>query len=293
MKNQGAKPEIHVIAPALSRDPVSWAHRVEARMLARELLTMGYEATVIVYKNPQTLNGLGGIRLLRLSDELMVKATRELTTAGIKYVGPSPGVLEECYDKLFAEEQAEKSGVFCPPTFTADDSVALAPPLLLKPRRGSDSLGIKMCRDGKVPKSRTTSEYLVQPFIVGAEVTVAVLNGKVGVPVEIMRPEGKLYSFLRKNLMKTKKKELDDPELSKRIQRIAAQIAEIFAIDWAARVDFLYEKASGRIYFLECDAAPAIGVSSSFADSLRRMGVTREEQIALIVGDSRAGRNAP
>ncbi len=293
MKNQGKKPKILVIAPPLSRDPVSWVHRVEAWMLARELLAMGYEATVIVYENPQTLNSSDGINLLRLSDALMVKATRELTSAGIKYAGPSPGALEESFDKLFADGQVEKFGVFCPSTFTAVDSSALEPPLLLKPRHGSDSLGIRICRDGKIPKSRRTSEYLVQPFILGADVTVAVLKGKVGTPLQVMRPERKLYSFFRKNLMKTKKTELDDPDLSNRIQELAAQVAEIFAIDWAARVDFLYEKGSGRIYFLECDAAPTIGSSSSFAESLRRMGVTREEQIALIVGDSRASRSRP
>ncbi|MEE9232934.1 MAG: hypothetical protein V3U07_05725 [Nitrospirales bacterium] len=88
-------------------------------------------------------------------------------------------------------------------------------------------------------------------------------------------------------------KEREEPELSNRIQGIAAQVAEIFSIDWAARVDFLYDKGSGRIYFLECDAAPTIGTSSSFAGSPRRMGVTREEQIALIVGDSWASRNTP
>ncbi len=56
------------------------------------------------------------------------------------------------------------------------------------------------------------------------------------------------------------KTELDDPELSNRIQGIAA---------------------------------PAIGALSSFAESLRQMGVPRKEQIALIVGDSRASRNTP
>ncbi len=149
------------------------------------------------------------------------------------------GALEECFDKLFANGQVEKFGVFCPSTFTAVDSSALGPPLLLKPRHGSDSLGIKICRDGKIPQSRRTSEYFVQPFILGADVTVAVLEGKVGAPLQVMRPEGELYSFLRKNLMKPKKTELDDLELSNRIQGIAAQVAEIFSIDWATRVVFL------------------------------------------------------
>ncbi len=284
MPSQSTKPTVRVLAPAVSRDPVSLLHRVESCMIASELKAMGYGVSVSVYKNPQALNEMHGIKLLRLSDALMVQATRELTDVGVEYAGPSAAVLEQCYDKLLAYRRAEQGGILCPATFAVVDFTDDGSPLILKPRRGSDSLGIRICRNGLVPSNRRTSDYLVQPFIEGAEVTVGLLKRTVGVPLEILRPEGKVYSFFRKNVLRTERKLIDDIELGKRIHEIAVRVAEVFEVDWAARVDFLYDRRSDRLYFLECDAAPTISKSSSFAQSLERSGLTRQDKIELLLG---------
>ena len=67
------------------------------------------------------------------------------------------------------------------------------------------------------------------------------------------------------------------------MEQAGLQIAETLAADWAARVDFVHETATGRLRFLECDVAPLIGANSAFAASLAAAGTTREEQLGLLI----------
>ena len=63
-------------------------------------------------------------------------------------------------------------------------------PLMLKPRRGSDSLGVRLLRGGPIPACFRTEAYIAQEYMRGTELTVAVLQGQVGMPLQIHLPEG-------------------------------------------------------------------------------------------------------
>ena len=77
-----------------------------------------------------------------------------------------------------------------------------------------------------------------------------------------------------------------EPELmiATRVRDTALQIAKLLGVDWAARVDFIYDQRRDRLCFLECDVAPMLGLGSAFADSLLAAGMAREEQLRLILG---------
>ena len=152
---------------------------------------------------------------------------------------------------------------------------------MLKPRRGSDSLGVRFPR--RVPSRCATPDYIVQRRIRGADLTVATLRGRTGVPLRILLPEGTPYSFARKYLLPARRAPLADAARSQRVRDLAARIAALFASDWAARVDFILESGTGRLCFLECDVAPLIGRGSAFADSLSAAGMTRSDQLRLLL----------
>ena len=102
--------------------PLAWIHRAEAHAIAAEL------------RVPlRTFDGQGG--LLRLSDPVMLRVTETLTRAGIPYLGPGAAVMQLCYDKRAATERVAAAGIACPADATSF-------PMLIKPRRGSDSLGV-------------------------------------------------------------------------------------------------------------------------------------------------------
>ena len=108
--------------------PLAWIHRAEARSIAREL-----GAQLISGKVPPG-------SLLRLSDPVMVEAVHTLR---VPYFGPGSAALERCYDKY----EACRRVAGAPRTFLASEAHSLPVPFVLKPRRGSDSIGVQLVGD--------------------------------------------------------------------------------------------------------------------------------------------------
>jgi D-alanine-D-alanine ligase-like ATP-grasp enzyme len=245
-------------------EPLAWIHRAEARAIAREL---GAPLAVLGGALP------AGVALLRLSDPVMRAAVRDSATP---YRGPGSAALELCYDKLEAHRRVVAAGIDAPETSLANASPPGAP-FVLKPRRGSDSIGLRVAHS--IPHARRNEDHLVQSRIVGDEVTVGVFRGEVGMPLRILLPPGTPYSFLRKYFWRPGGAPLDDA----RVCEIAQRVARILNVDWAARVDLIIEAGTGRICFLECDAAPLVGPDSAFAASFAAAGVDRERQLRWLV----------
>lgn len=223
--------------------------------------------------------------LLRLSDPVMVDAVRAFTAAGIAYCGPGLDALERCYDKWRACEIVARTGIDCPETRFAGEENAVRRPVVVKPRRGSDSIGMRMIRLGPLPERLRNDSMLVQPQVFGTELTVSVIDGLAGRPLRLELPEGVPYTFLRKYLTRPKRAAVAERALAARVQQTALVAAKALGIDWAARVDFILERVSGRLLFLECDAAPLIGPASAFAASLTASGMPRAEQLARLLAN--------
>ena len=225
-----------------------------------------------------------GPLLLRVSDPVMFIAAQALGRASIPYFGPGAAALARCYDKWEAYRVASGAGIDCPATTLAYEAGMLPFPLILKPRQGSDSIGVRLVRNGPIPIWAQTDRYIAQQRIVGAELTIAVIGGRVGMPLRLALPEGTIYSFWRKYLARPRRAPLADRALSDSVRALAVRIAGVLAIDWAARIDLMHEPATGRLRFLECDVAPLVGPGSAFAASLAGAGVDRAEQLRLLVG---------
>jgi D-alanine-D-alanine ligase-like ATP-grasp enzyme len=277
-------PPLTVLIDPWRVDLLAWLHRTEARAIVRELRAGGRVVHVRAFDR-EDLPQAARI-LLRLSDPVMVDAARSLGGAGILYCGPGAGALERCYDKWRAYQIVERAGIDCPETHVATEVDRLALPLVVKPRRGSDSIGMRVIRSGGMPAKLRSEAMLVQPQIFGSELTVGVIDRMAGEPLKLELAEGVPYSFVRKYLRQPKRAPLADRDLATRVQHSALAAARALGVDWAARVDFIHERASGRLLFLECDAAPLIGPASAFAASLGASGVTRAEQLAHILREA-------
>jgi D-alanine-D-alanine ligase-like ATP-grasp enzyme len=225
-----------------------------------------------------------GSLLLRLSDPVMLLAAQALGRASIPYFGPSAAALARCYDKWEAYRLASEAGIDCPATALANEAGVLPFPLILKPRQGSDSIGVRLVSKGPIPVWARTDRYIAQERIVGAELTIAVIGGRAGMPLRLALREGTIYSFWRKYLARPRRTPIANTALSDRVRALALRIAGVLAIDWAARIDLMHEPASDRVRFLECDVAPLVGPSSAFTTSLAAAGVNRAEQLRLLAG---------
>jgi len=268
--------------------PLAWIHRAEARSIVAELRGAGCDVRVELFRADAVARLPPGL-LLRVSDPVMLEAAGALTGASIPYIGPSTGAMARCYDKFEAWRFASAAGVDCPATVLARDAGALSFPLILKPRRGSDSIGVRLLRNGPIPRRVRTDGHIAQERIVGAELTIAVLHGRVGLPLRIFLPGGTPYSFTRKYFWRPGRGPVADATLAGRVREEAQRVAAVLGVDWAARIDFLHEAATGRLRFLECDVAPLVGARSAFAASLAAAGVGRAAQLRLLLGGADGG----
>lgn len=261
--------------------PLAWIHRAEARSIAAELADAGLPARLLRFD--AVTSSSEDLRLLRLSDPVMLEAARALTKASIRYLGPGAAVMERCYDKLEATRIARASGIDCPETWVATDALGAVFPVVLKPRCGSDSIGMRVLRRSPLPERFRNETHIVQRFVHGAEITVALLHGHIGRPLRILLPEGTPYSFARKYLVPARRRALEDEHLAAQVRSCAERLERALCVDWAGRIDFIRESGSGRLMFLECDVAPLVGAASAFAASLLAAGISRREQLRLLV----------
>jgi D-alanine-D-alanine ligase-like ATP-grasp enzyme len=271
-----------VVRESWCAQPLAWIHRAEARAVAEELRREGHDVQLVRYRQ-DSASDLSSNLLLRLSDPVMLAAAQTLTRAARHYLGPSAAVMERCYDKYEAYRIATANGVDCPATALAGAADMLPFPLVLKPRRGSDSVGVRLFKDGPLPARVRTDDYIAQEYVRGAELTVAVLRARAGMPLRILLPEGTPYSFFRKYLLRPPRAPLGDAGLAERVRRAALKIAEVFSVDWAARIDLIHAAATDRLCFLECDVAPLVGAHSAFAASFQAAGIGRAEQLRMLL----------
>ncbi len=213
----------------------------------------------------------------------MLVATQMLARSGKSYLGPSAAVMERCYDKYEAYRIALEAGIDCPATVLASGSNDLSFPIVLKPRRGSDSIGVRVLQHGPIARRARSDRYVVQELVRGAEMTVAAFGGFIGIPLGISLTEGTPYSFCRKYFWRPPRVPLADAGLAERVQRTAGQIAASFGVDWVARIDLIHETATDRLRFLECDVAPLVGARSAFAASFDAAGIKRGEQLRMLL----------
>lgn len=266
-------------------DPLAWIHRTEARAIARELRESGRAVRLLPFREDAIDALPEAPLLLRISDPLMLVAVRALSRAAIPYWGPNALAMERCYDKYEALRSAAEHEVDAPATGLASQAGDLRHPLVLKPRRGSDSIGLRVLCTGSIPARARTDRYVVQEFVRGAELTVGTLRGAIGAPLHILLPPGTPYRFWRKYLWRPRRAPVRDTALAARVRAAARTISGIFGIDWAARIDFIHETATDRLRFLECDVAPLIGPQSAFAASLAASGMERGEQLRGLLGE--------
>jgi D-alanine-D-alanine ligase-like ATP-grasp enzyme len=268
-----------VVHDAWRLHPLAWIHRAEARRIAWELRRSGHAVRRSAFRHSTIADSLADRRILRLSDPVMLAAVEALSSARVPYVGPGFEAMKRCYDKYNASRLLAASGFTCPETELGTQADRIAFPVVLKPRWGSDSIGLRHFAHGPVPACKRNERYIVQRHIRGADITIGVLNGEAGAPLHVRIPDGALYTFTRKYVLRPRIVPVAEQRFAARVRVEALQIAATLGVDWAARIDFIHEPGTDMLYFLECDVAPLVGPGSAFDKSLRAAGLARSEQL--------------
>ncbi|UCG60302.1 MAG: D-alanine--D-alanine ligase [Candidatus Zixiibacteriota bacterium] len=163
-------------------------------------------------------------------------------------------------------------------------------PIIVKPNDGGSTIGLsKVDSEKELPEAlekgvAESSDILVEEYILGREITAAVLDGR-SLPLVEIRPENELYDFEAKY---TKGKsdyivpaEIDDA-VARSIQQAAVKICSIVGATGLVRVDFILD-AKNEFYFLELNTLPGMTELSLAPMAASAVGIGFDQLIAKLI----------
>lgn len=218
---------------------------------------------------------------------------------GVPYTGAGSVSSKLAIDKTLAKERFIAAGV---PT-ARSETVALSPgtepaltinaPLVIKPPLEGSSVGIQIVRSQEeLPAALATAAekygtVLIEEYIDGKELTVAILDGKAMPIVQITPPEG-VYDMDSKYPWLSGKKGSEyqcpadlDLETTMAVQAAAAAAHRALGIEVYSRVDVLLD-AENRPFVLEANTIPGMTATSLLPKSAAAAGISFPELCVTI-----------
>lgn len=171
-----------------------------------------------------------------------------------------------------------------------DDRRILDFPLVVKPPREGSTIGISIVHnDDEYERAlreafAIDSEVLLEKYIKGRELTVAVFNGDVYTPIEI-RPKKGFYDFFSK-YTKGETEYIIPPEIDRDTQALVMAMAkrayDAVKCSGAARIDFILSEDNVP-YALEINTIPGMTETSLLPKACAYHGISFKELVEKIL----------
>jgi D-alanine-D-alanine ligase len=223
---------------------------------------------------------------------------------GIAFTGSGSASSHLAFDKVAAKHFASLAGVKGPVGVALQDAEAALAEygrLVAKPARDGSSYGLIFVNARQdlvaVRNAARTEDYLIEPFIPGAEATCGVLEQLDGSlialpPVEIIAAEGGGFDYTAKYLAKSTQ-EICPARFAAEINAVimdqAIKAHQALSCSGYSRSDFIVSD-KGPIY-LETNTLPGLTKASLYPKALKAQGIGfadfLQDQIALAVNRAR------
>ncbi len=217
---------------------------------------------------------------------------RMMEARGIPFTGSGSESSAAAFDKACAKEMVKECVRVAESRVVADDRTIVEmlerhEKVVLKPLAGGSSRGLFFVdRGGEIPVTEEIP-YMVEQFIAGRELTVAVIDGPLALPViEIETDAGFSFDYEGKYLGKGTREicpaEIPDA-LRDEAQAIALAAHSALGCEGYSRTDLI--AADDGLYFLELNTLPGLTATSLVPQQLREAGIGfrefLEQQIAI------------
>ena len=233
------------------------------------------------------LHGRGG-------EDGTVQAVLDL--AGIPYTHSGLLASAIAMDKPMAKAVFQAAGlpVIEGRVATRDEILAghvLPPPYVVKPTNEGSSVGIIIVREGenrRIAAHELRSEMLVERFVPGRELTVAVLGDRALPVVEIVS-RGTWYDYDSKYAEGGSRHHCPapiHPEAASEAQRVALAAHRALGCRGVSRADFRYDDTAGepgRVHLLEVNTQPGMTPTSLVPDAAAAIGISYAELVRWMV----------
>ena len=167
-------------------------------------------------------------------------------------------------------------------------------PLMAKAPGGGSTIGVFRCENAAslekalLDCAAMGEEVLVEQYVVGDEITVAVLEGRA-LPVVSIVPDSGFFDFeakYTKGLTRYIVPAPIPPEISERAQRYAATAYQTLGLAGVARADFIVD-ASGTPWFLEINTIPGMTATSLSPMAAGAVGMSFEDLVEALLRSAR------
>jgi len=205
---------------------------------------------------------------------------------GVCYTGSGHVGCALSMDKHVAKILMEHCGVKTPAFAGVEDKL----PLVIKPCSGGSSLGVTIahCHEELEQAMRYAEKYdsqvMVEPYIVGREFSVGILDDAALPVIEICPKEG-WFDYVNK-YQAGATEEICPADLPKEIARQMQQSALLahraLQLGSYSRVDFILSE-SGEIYCLEVNSLPGLSPASLLPKEAAAAGISYQELCEKIV----------
>jgi D-alanine-D-alanine ligase len=206
----------------------------------------------------------------------------------IPYTGPGAMTSRIAMDKIKTKMVLEMKGVPTAAWSLASPGTESSPlplPVVVKPPSDGSSVGISKVSTPKQWKGALSAaldaqggkgEILVEEFIPGREMTVAVIDGKALPVIEILAKDG-WYGFDEKYKSdETRYPFLEDGDLSEKLKKTAVEAYDALGCRGVTRIDFRVSPV-GRLYVLELNTSPGFTSHSLVPMAGMKTGLTFAE----------------
>lgn len=213
-----------------------------------------------------------------------------LEELGLPYTGAGSATSRNCFDKVLTKKAMLAAGVPTPASevIHVGQKPTLALPYVIKPPCEGSSVGVQIVREESqidaalADSGRYGDELLVEEFIKGKELTVAILDGEA-LPVIHICPRDGFYDMQNKYPSMYGGSGSDyicpadiTPEETKAVQEAALAAYHALGVEVYGRVDVLLTD-DGRPYVLEINTIPGMTGSSLFPKAAQAVGISYGE----------------
>ena len=169
-------------------------------------------------------------------------------------------------------------------------------PVVLKPINEGSSLDVFICNNklsllNRLKKMRHYKELLIEEYIPGREIQVAIMGNKVLGTIEL-KPKRKFYDFNAKYDSDAKTEHIIPVKLSKKnldkINKIALKAHKLLSCKGVTRSDFKYYK--DKFYLLEINTQPGMTDLSLVPEIAAYRGINFGSLINWIIKDASTNR---
>ena len=171
-------------------------------------------------------------------------------------------------------------------------------PFVLKPRNDGSSVGVSIIKNNSdkekyIKRNSNFSEVLVQEFIKGKEIQVAIIGDKAIGSIEIV-PKNEFYDYESKYFDSGETQHILPPRISKKekelVEKIALQAHKLLKCKGISRSDFILDENNKEFYLLELNTQPGMTPTSLVPEIAKAEGIGFDKLINWILNDASTNR---